>query len=95
MPVAHLGMRRRPAIVSRSRGVGLACSLTSCNRQPSEPDVVHDHIRLRKHQIIAAACVGVSLGARHVQHAGRTDGREIVGGSSCSSELSPGGVRPR
>jgi hypothetical protein len=26
-------------------------SVTACNRKPPEPDVVHDHIRLRQHQI--------------------------------------------
>ena len=30
-------------------------SLTSCNRQPSESDVVHDHIRFRQHQIAPVA----------------------------------------
>ena len=66
-------------------------SVTSCNRQPSESDVVHDHIRLRQHQIVAVACIGVRIGARHVKHAGTTEGGETVGGSSCGSELSPGG----
>ena len=66
-------------------------SVTSCNRQPSESDVVHDHIRLRQHQIVAIACIGVRLGARHVKHAGTTEGGETVGGSSGSGELSSGG----
>ena len=66
-------------------------SVTSCNRQPSESDVVHDHIRLRQHQIVAIACIGVRIGARHVKHTGTTEGGETVGGSSCGSELSPGG----
>ena len=66
-------------------------SVASCNRQPSESDVVHDHIRLRQHQIVAVACIGVSIGARHMQHAGTTESGETVGGSSGSSQLSPGG----
>ena len=66
-------------------------SVTSCNRQPSEPDVVHDHIRLRQHQIVAVACIVVAIGARHMEHAGTTEGGETVGGSSCGSQLSPGG----
>ncbi len=66
-------------------------SVTSCNRQPSESDVVHDHIRLRQHQIVAVACIGVRIGARHVEHAGTTEGGETVGGSSCGGQLSPGG----
>ena len=66
-------------------------SVTSGNPQPSESDVVHDHIRLRQHQIVAITCIGVRIGARHMEHAGTTEGGETVGGSSCSSQLSPGG----
>ena len=66
-------------------------SVTSCDRQPSESDVVHDHIRLRQHQIVAVACVGVSIGARHVKHTGTTESGETVGGPSGGGELSPGG----
>jgi hypothetical protein len=32
-------------------------SLSSFNRQPSEPDVVHDHIRLREQEIVAIAYI--------------------------------------
>jgi hypothetical protein len=39
-------------------------SVTSCDRQPAEPDVVHDHIRLREHQIGAVACIGVVIRTR-------------------------------
>jgi hypothetical protein len=39
-------------------------SVTSCNPQPPESDVVHDHIRLRQHQVAVIACVGVGIGAR-------------------------------
>ncbi len=75
------------------RGCGAlpTCSVSAGNRQPPESNVVHDHIRLRQHQIVAVACVGVLIGARHVQHRGRTKGGEIVGCSSGSSELSSGG----
>ena len=66
-------------------------SVTSCNRQPSESDVVHDHIRFRQHQMVAVACIGVRIGARHVEHAGPTEGDETVGGSSGSGEFGPGG----
>src|SRR5688572_32025997 len=65
-------------------------SVTSRNRQPSEPDVVHDHIRLRQHQIGPVACIRVHL-ARYVKHAATTEGRKIVGGSSCGSQLGTGG----
>ena len=47
-------------------------SVISCNCQPSESDVVHDHIRLRQHQVVAVACTGVHIGARRVEHAGTT-----------------------
>ena len=71
-------------------------SLTSCNRQPSESDVIHDHIRLGQHQMVAIACIVVAIGARHMEHAGPTEGGETVGRSSCGSQLSPGGrARPR
>ena len=63
----------------------------SFNREPSDPDVVHDHLRLRQHQIVAIARNGVRVSARHVQHAGTTEGGEAVGGSSCGSQLSPCG----
>jgi hypothetical protein len=33
-------------------------SVASGNRQPSESDIVHDHIRLRQHQIVAITCIG-------------------------------------
>jgi hypothetical protein len=66
-------------------------SLTSCNPQPSESDVVHDRIRLRQHQIIAIACIGFAISTWHVIHAGAAEGRETVSGSSCSCEFSPGG----
>jgi len=64
---------------------------TSCNSQPSESDVVHDHIRLRQRQIAAVACIGVRIGAGHVMHTGTTQGGEAVGSSSCRNKLSPGG----
>jgi hypothetical protein len=34
-------------------------SVTSRNPQPAEPDVVHDHIRLRQHKIVAIPYIGV------------------------------------
>jgi hypothetical protein len=66
-------------------------SITCCNREPSKSDVVHDHIRLRQHQIAAIACTSVCIGARYMKHAGTTEGGETVGGASGSSELSPSG----
>jgi hypothetical protein len=66
-------------------------SVTSCDSQPSESDVVDDHIRLRQYQIAAIAFIGVLIGARYMEHAGPTEGGQAVGGSSCGGELSPGG----
>ena len=65
-------------------------NVTSCNPQPSEPDIVHDHIRLRQHQIVAVAAIGVRIRTRHLEHAGTTQRRETVGGSSwkCSCRAS-------
>jgi hypothetical protein len=40
---------------------------------------------------IGPACIGVRIGARHMEHAGMTEGGETMGGSSCGSQLSPGG----
>ena len=65
-------------------------SVASCNRQPSESGVVHDHIRLRQHQIAAVACIGLRIRTRHVKHASPTESGETVGGSSCGGELSLG-----
>ncbi len=70
-------------------------SVTSCNRQPSETDVIHDHIRLRQHQIAAITRIGVPIGTRHVEHARTTEGGETMRGASGSGELGTGGARPR
>jgi hypothetical protein len=70
-------------------------SVTSFHRQPSESDVVHDHIRLRQHQIVAIACIAVRIRARYVKHTGTVQRGETVGGSPGSSELRPGGARTR
>jgi hypothetical protein len=71
-------------VVERALPTG---SVIASNCQPSESDVVHDHIRLGQHQIVAVAYIGVHL-ARHVKHAGTTEGGETVGGSLCGGELS-------
>jgi hypothetical protein len=74
-------------VVMRTLATG---SFTSGNLKPAEPDVVHDHIRLRQHQIAAITCVGLRIRAGHVQHLGTTEGGETVGASSGGVELSPG-----
>ena len=66
-------------------------SIGSCNRQSSEPDLVHDHTRLRKHKIGPITTILIVIGARHVKHTGTTEARETVGGSPGSVQLSPGG----
>jgi|SRR5215213_4507086 hypothetical protein len=63
----------------------------SSDRQPSDSDVVQDHVRLRQHQVVTVACLGVAVRSRHVPHAGTTGGGEAVRCSSCGGELSPGG----
>jgi hypothetical protein len=60
----------------------------ACNRQPSESDVVHDHIRLGKGEIAAIACIVVGIGTRHMNHTGTTQTRETMGGSSSSRQFS-------
>jgi hypothetical protein len=65
-------------------------SVTARNRKPSKSDVVHDHIRLRQHQIATVACIGPRIRTRHVKQAGMTIGVETVSGSSGSVQLSPG-----
>jgi hypothetical protein len=75
-------------VVMRTLATG---SFTSGNVKPAEPDVVHDHIRLRQHQIAAITCISVRIRTRHREHAGQTEVGETVGGSSCGGELSPGG----
>jgi hypothetical protein len=79
-------------VVVRARPTG---SRTSGNRQRTESDVVHHHIRLRQHQIAAVTRVLVRTGARQVKEAGTTERGETVGGSSSCGELSSGGGRPR
>jgi hypothetical protein len=71
------------------RALPTSC-VPSCNLKPAEPDVVHDHIRLRQHQMVAVACIGVRVGARHMEHPGTTQRGETVGGSSCGGQLSSG-----
>jgi hypothetical protein len=63
-------------------------SVTSGNRQPSESDVVHDHIRLRQCQIVAITCIVLRICPGHVKHAGAVGRCETVGGSSSSGEFS-------
>ena len=66
-------------------------SVTSCNPQPSESDVVDDHIRLRQHEIVAVGFIGVSIGAGYMEHRAEAQHGQAVGGSSCGGQLSPGG----
>jgi hypothetical protein len=54
--------------------------------------VVHDHVRRRQHQIGPIALIIVRLGARHAQHRRTLERGETVCGSSCGSQLSPGGL---
>jgi hypothetical protein len=72
----------RLGVVLRTPSTG---GVSSRHSQPSESDVVHDHVRLRQHQIVAIACLGVRIGARHMEHAGTTQRGETVGGSSCAA----------
>jgi hypothetical protein len=59
-------------------GTSATGHVTSCNREPSKPGVVHDHIRLRQHQIAAIAWIGVHIPpARAVR--GRDRGRRDCG----------------
>ena len=51
-------------LVVRARATG---SAISGNRQSSESDVVHDHIRPGEHQIVVVACIVVRIGAWHVE----------------------------
>jgi hypothetical protein len=62
-------------------------SVAGCNRQSSESEVVHDHIRPRQHKISTLACGVVHIGAGHVEHAGATQGGETAGCPSRSREL--------
>jgi hypothetical protein len=68
---------------------------TSCHRQPAESDVVHNHIWLRQHQIVAVACIVVGIGARHVEDTGTTQRGETVSGSSSAVSSARVGARPR
>ena len=48
-------------------------------------------IGLRQHKICPIACIGVRIGTPHMKHVGPAQASETVGGSSRSSQLSPGG----
>jgi hypothetical protein len=69
-------------------------SVTTCKRQPPEPDVAHDHIRLREHQIGAVACIGVRL-ARDVKHAGTIEGGEVMAARRAAVSSARVGTLPR
>jgi hypothetical protein len=73
----------------------MTTSVAAGNCESSESDIVHDHIRLRQHQIVAITYIGVRVGAGRVQHLGTTEGSETVGGSSSGGELGPVGAQPR
>jgi hypothetical protein len=94
-PGTRRGVCERPSKVPSGLGMIVGAlptgSVPTCNRQPPEPDVAHDHIRLREHQIGAVACIGVAIGTRHMKRASTTEGDQTVGGTSCGGELSPGG----
>jgi hypothetical protein len=81
----------RLGVVVRALATG---RVISCNRQPPEADVVHDHVRLCQHQIVAVACTGVRIGTRHVKDAGTARDSQTMGCSSGGGELSPGGGSP-
>jgi hypothetical protein len=63
-------------------------SVTASNRQPAEPDVVHDHIPFGQHKMVAVASGVVRIGAPHVKDAGTTKGGETVGRSSLGKSSS-------
>jgi hypothetical protein len=71
--------------------LGATGGVISCDGQPSNSDVVHDHIRLRHHHIGAITCFVVRIRARHVEHPSTTVGSETVGGSTGRGQLSPSG----
>jgi hypothetical protein len=70
-------------------------SVTSSNRQPPESGVVHDHIRLGEHQIVAIACNIVIIGTRHVKHSGPTPANKTVRRASGRVSSARVGARPR
>ena len=78
-------------VVMRTLATG---SFTSGNVKPAEPDVVHDHIRLREHQIGAVASIGVRL-ARDVKHAGTIEGGEVMAARRAAMSSARVGTLPR
>jgi hypothetical protein len=68
-----------------------AGSVASCNRQSSEPDVVHDHVRLCQDQVVAVASISIRVGPPHMKRLGTTEGGESMGHSSCGCQLGSGG----
>jgi hypothetical protein len=68
-----------------------ADGVPASNRQPSESNLVQDHVRLRHHQIVAIAYIGVRIRTRDVKHAGTAQPNEATSRWSGSSEFSPGG----
>ena len=69
----------------------MTTSVAAGNCESSESDIVHDHIRLRQHQIVAITYIGVRVGALHMKYTGTTESGETVGGSPGGGELSSGG----
>jgi len=67
-----------------------AGSVSSCHREPSESDVVDDHIGLSEYEVGTVARTGVHVRTRQMKHAGTTGGGETVRSSAGSGELSTG-----
>jgi hypothetical protein len=64
------------------RGALPTGSVTSSNRQPAESDVVHDHMGLGQHQIVAISCIVARIRARHVKHVGASEVGQTVGAAN-------------
>jgi hypothetical protein len=69
----------------------MTTSVAAGNCESSESDIVHDHIRLRQHQIVAITYIGVRVGALHMKYTGTTESGETVGGWPGGGELTSGG----
>jgi len=88
------GIPERASKVTNGLGVVVGAlptgSGTPRNRQPTESDVVHDHVGLGQDQIVAITGAGVRIRTGHMQHADPHERGETLGGSPCGGELSTG-----
>ena len=97
-PGTRRGVGERPSKVPSGLGISVGLFLPAASplatASPPEPDVAHDHIGLRQHQILAVTCIGVRF-ARHVKHPGLASAARPWAARQAAVSSVRVGARPR